>query len=47
MVRTRGGSRLRSRVRFSTPEKEEQAPVPASVLDPVPAQIPEAVSEEP
>ena len=27
MVRTRGGSRLRPRVRFSTPEIEEQAPV--------------------
>ena len=39
MVRTRGGSRLRPRVRFSTPEREEQAPVPAPVL--------EAVSEEP
>ena len=47
MVRTKGGSCLRSRVRFSTPEKEEQALVPAPVLDPVPAQIPEAVSEEP
>ena len=39
MVRTRGGSRLRPRVRFSTPEQEEQAPVPAPV--------PEAVPEEP
>ena len=47
MVRTRGGSRLRPRVRFSTPEQEEQAPVPASVPDPVPAPVPEAVSEEP
>ena len=27
MVRTRGGSRLRPRVRFSTPEQEEHAPV--------------------
>ena len=36
MVRTRGGSRLRPRVRFSTPEQEEQAPVPALVPDPVP-----------
>ena len=27
MVRTRGGSRLRPRVRFSTQEQEEQAPV--------------------
>ena len=43
MVSTRGGSRLRPRVRFSTPEREEQAPVP----DPVPAPVPEAVSEEP
>ena len=42
MVRTRGGSRLRPRVRFSTPEREEQAPVPA----PVPDLVPEAVSEE-
>ena len=47
MVRTRGGSRLRPRVRFSTPEREEQAPVPASVPDPVPAPVPEAVPEEP
>ena len=36
MVRTRGGSRLRPRVRFSTPEQEEQAPAVASVPDPVP-----------
>ena len=43
MVRTRGGSRLRPRVRFSTPEHEEQAPVPAAVPEPVP----EAVPEEP
>ena len=43
MVRTRGGSRLRSRVRFSTPEREAPAPVPAPVLSPVP----EAVLEEP
>ena len=47
MVLTRGGSRLRPRVRFSTPEREEQAPVPAPVLDPVPAPVLEAVSEEP
>ena len=47
MVRTRGGSRLRPRVRFSTPKREEQALVPASVSDPVPAQVPEAVTEEP
>ena len=47
MVRTRGGSRLRPRVRLSTPEREEQAPVPAPVLDLVPAPVPEAVPEEP
>ena len=47
MVRTRGGFRLRPRVRFSTPEREEQAPVPAPVPDPVPAPVPEAVLEEP
>ena len=45
MVRTRGGSRLRPRVRFSTPERE--APAPAPVPSPVPSPIPEAVSEEP
>ena len=39
MVRTRGGSRLRPRVRFSTPEREEQGPVPAPILDPVPAPV--------
>ena len=43
MVRTRGGSRLRQRVRFSTPEREAPAPVPA----PVPSPVPEAVLEEP
>ena len=43
MVRTRGGSRLRSRVRFSTPERETPALVPA----PVPSLVPEAVPEEP
>ena len=32
MVRTRGGSRLRPRVRFSTPEEEEQAPTTAIAL---------------
>ena len=47
MVRTRGGSHLRPRVRFSTPEREEQAPFPASVPAPVPAPVPEAVLEEP
>ena len=43
MVRTRGGSCLRPRVRFSTPERETLAPVPA----PVPSPVPEALSEEP
>ena len=47
MVRTRGGSRLRPRVRFSTPEREEQALVPAPVPAPVPEPVPEAVPEEP
>ena len=47
MVRTRGGSRLRPRVRFSTPEREEQAPVLAPVPAPVPSPVPEAVPEEP
>ena len=41
MVRTRGGSRLKPRVRFSTPEQEEQAPVPAPVPQPVPEPVPE------
>ena len=36
MVRTRGGSRLRPRVRFSTPEQAEQAPASAAVPEPVP-----------
>ena len=36
MVRTRCGSRLRPRVRFSTPEQAEQAPASAAVPDPVP-----------
>ena len=45
MVRTRGGSRLRPRVRFSTPERE--APAPAPVSAPVPSPVPEAVPEEP
>ena len=35
MVRTRGGSRLRPRVRFSTPEQTEQAPASAVVPEPV------------
>ena len=47
MVRTRGGSRLRPRVRFSTPEREAPAPAPAPVPAPVPSPIPEAVPEEP
>ena len=45
MVRTRGGSRLRPRVKFSTPEREALAPAPVSA--PVPSPIPEAVPEEP
>ena len=45
MVRTRGGSRLRPRVRFSTPERE--APAPAPVQAPVLSPVPEAVLEEP
>ena len=45
MVRTRGESRLRPRVRFSTPERE--APAPAPVQAPVPSPVPEAVPEEP
>ena len=36
MVRTRGGSRLRPRVRFSTPEQKEQALALAAVPEPVP-----------
>ena len=47
MVLTKGGSHLRPRVRFSTLEREEQAPVPAPVPDPVLALVPEAVPEEP
>ena len=39
MVRTRGGSHLRPRVRFSTPERE--APTPA------PSPVPETVPKEP
>ena len=44
MVRTRGGSRVRPRVRFSTPEREAATPVPAPVPEPevvVPAPVPE------
>ena len=47
MVRTRGGSRLRPRVRFSTPEREAPAPAPAPVPAPIPSLVPEAVPEEP
>ena len=47
MVRTRGGSRLRPRVRFSTPEREASAPTPSPVPAPVPSPVPEAVREEP
>ena len=36
MVRTRGGSRLRPRVRFSTQEQEEQPPASAAFPEPVP-----------
>ena len=43
MVRTRGRSRLRPRVKFSTPERE----APAPVLAPVPSPILEAIPEEP
>ena len=45
MVRTRGGSCLRPRVRFSTPERE--TPAPALVPTPVPSPVLEAVPEEP
>ena len=49
MVRTRGGSRVRPRVRFSTPEREAAAPVPereaaAPLLEPEVA-VPAPVSE--
>ena len=43
MVRTRGGSRVRPRVRFSTHEQETAAPVPSSE----PSAVPEAVPDEP
>ena len=36
MVRTRDGSRLRPRVKFSTPEQEEQPPASTAVPEPVP-----------
>ena len=49
MVRTRGGSRLRPRVRFSTPDREASAsaPAPAPIPAPVPSPVPEAVPDEP
>ena len=47
MVRTRGGSRVRPRVRFSTPEREVVAPVPAPVPAPEPSPVPEAVPDAP
>ena len=49
MVRTRGGSRVRPRVRFSTPEREAAAPVPAPVPAPAPepSPVPEVVPDEP
>ena len=40
MVRTRGGSRVRPRVRFSTPEREAAAPAPVPAPEPVPAPVP-------
>ena len=50
MVRTRGGSRVRPRVRFSTPEREAAAPVLAPVPEPeiiVPALVPESEAVAP
>ena len=49
MVRTRGGSRLRPRVRFSTPEREASAsaPTPTPVPAPVPSPVPEVAPKEP
>ena len=49
MVRTRGGSRLRPRVRFSKPEREASAsaPAPAPTPAPVTSPVPEAVPDEP
>ena len=41
MVRTRDGSRVRPRVRFSTPEREAAAPVPAPEPSPVPGAVPD------
>ena len=45
MVRTMGGSHLRPRVKFSTPEREAPAPAPDPAL--VPSPVPEVVLEEP
>ena len=47
MVRTRGGSRVRPRVRFRTPEREAASPVLAPVPAPVPSPVPEPVPDEP
>ena len=47
MVRTKGGSRFRPRVMLSTPEREEQALVPAPVPAPVSELVPEEVPEKP
>ena len=55
MVRTRGGSRLRPRVRFSTPDREASASAPAPIPAPAPvptpalapSPVPEAVPDEP
>ena len=48
MVRTRGGSRVRPRVRFSTPEREAAAPVPdPEVAVPAPVSEPEATAPVP
>ena len=49
MVRTRGGSCVQPRVRFSTPEREAAAAAaaPAPVPAPVPSLVPEAVPDEP
>ena len=47
MVRTRGGSCVRPRVRFSMPEREAEAPAPALVPAPVPSPVLEAIPDEP
>ena len=46
MVRTRGGSRVQPRVRFSTPEREAAAPVPEREVV-VPAPVPESEAAAP